>query len=184
MPGPRRRWSRPARNRKPPAFFPPSNGRSISWIRWPPGSATSYDVAGHTHQQRSLILPQRPYQILAERDPPGFQPYPQIRRYACGQNSQLQIGFTRDPFQRPHGTERRQDPREIQPGGSDAAGLRPHAAHRQEKRAGPRVVRTLAGLGTRRRFRSTTPGLVTRSTARPEGVQLDQRAFWKATTTP
>ncbi|HHI70269.1 MAG TPA: AAA family ATPase, partial [Rhodobacteraceae bacterium] len=29
-----------------------------------------------------------------------------------------------------------------------------------------------AGLGTRRRFRSTTPGLVTRSTARPEGVQL------------
>ncbi|MEM7597772.1 MAG: ATP-binding protein [Pseudomonadota bacterium] len=29
-----------------------------------------------------------------------------------------------------------------------------------------------AGLGTRRRFRSTTPGLVTRSTARAEGVQL------------
>ncbi len=28
------------------------------------------------------------------------------------------------------------------------------------------------GIGTRRRFRSTTPGLVTRSTARPEGVQL------------
>ena len=29
-----------------------------------------------------------------------------------------------------------------------------------------------SGIGTRRRFRSTTPGLVTRSTARPEGVQL------------
>ena len=29
-----------------------------------------------------------------------------------------------------------------------------------------------SGVGTRRRFRSTTPGLVTRSTARPEGVQL------------
>ena len=29
-----------------------------------------------------------------------------------------------------------------------------------------------AGLGTRRTFRSTTPGLVTRQTARPEGVQL------------
>ena len=28
------------------------------------------------------------------------------------------------------------------------------------------------GIGTRRRFRSTTPGLVTKSTARPEGVQL------------
>ncbi len=28
------------------------------------------------------------------------------------------------------------------------------------------------GVATRRRFRSTTPGLVTRSTARPEGVQL------------
>ncbi|ASP34271.1 MULTISPECIES: hypothetical protein [Stappiaceae] len=43
------------------------------------GSATSYEVAGHTHQQRSLILPQRPYQILAERDPPGFS---HIRKYA------------------------------------------------------------------------------------------------------
>lgn len=32
-----------------------------------------------------------------------------------------------------------------------------------------------AGLGTRRRFRSTTPGLVTRSTARSEGVQLVAR---------
>jgi energy-coupling factor transporter ATP-binding protein EcfA2 len=32
-----------------------------------------------------------------------------------------------------------------------------------------------AGLGTRRRFRSTTPGLVTRSTARPEGVRLLER---------
>ncbi len=32
-----------------------------------------------------------------------------------------------------------------------------------------------AGIGTRRRFRSTTPGLVTRSTARPEGVQLIAR---------
>ena len=32
-----------------------------------------------------------------------------------------------------------------------------------------------AGLGARRRVRSTTPGLVTRSTARPEGVQLSNR---------
>ncbi len=32
-----------------------------------------------------------------------------------------------------------------------------------------------AGLGTRRRFRSTTPGLATRSTARPEGVHLIER---------
>ncbi|TMV15629.1 AAA family ATPase [Arenibacterium halophilum] len=31
------------------------------------------------------------------------------------------------------------------------------------------------GIGTRRRFRSTTPGLVTRSTARPEGVRLLDR---------
>lgn len=31
------------------------------------------------------------------------------------------------------------------------------------------------GIGTRRRFRSTTPGLVTRSTARPEGVHLMER---------
>lgn len=31
------------------------------------------------------------------------------------------------------------------------------------------------GLGSRRKFRSTTPGLVTRSTARPEGVRLVER---------
>ena len=33
------------------------------------------------------------------------------------------------------------------------------------------------GLGTRRRFRSTTPGLVTQSTARPEGVHLIDRVL-------
>lgn len=32
-----------------------------------------------------------------------------------------------------------------------------------------------SGIGTRRRFRSTTPGMVTRSTARPEGVRLIER---------
>ena len=32
-----------------------------------------------------------------------------------------------------------------------------------------------SGVGTRRRFRSTTPGLVTRSTARPEGIRLLER---------
>jgi len=32
-----------------------------------------------------------------------------------------------------------------------------------------------SGIGTRRRFRSTTPGLVTKSTARPEGVHLIAR---------
>ncbi|WP_146348297.1 AAA family ATPase [Phaeobacter marinintestinus] len=32
-----------------------------------------------------------------------------------------------------------------------------------------------SGIGTRRRFRSTTPGLVTRQTVRPEGVQLIAR---------
>ena len=34
------------------------------------------------------------------------------------------------------------------------------------------AVEKSSGIGTRRRFRSTTPGLVTRSTARAEGVQL------------
>ena len=37
------------------------------------------------------------------------------------------------------------------------------------------VAEKSTGLGTRRRFRSTTPGLVTRSTARPEGVRLIER---------
>ncbi|GLQ33931.1 ATPase AAA [Amylibacter marinus] len=34
-----------------------------------------------------------------------------------------------------------------------------------------------SGIGTRRRFRSTTPGLVTRSTARPEGVHIANRVM-------
>ena len=39
--------------------------------------------------------------------------------------------------------------------------------------AGPRETRERsAGIGTRRRFRSTTPGLVTQRTARPDGVHL------------
>ena len=44
--------------------------------------------------------------------------------------------------------------------------------------AAKRDVRTderSPGIGTRRRFRSTTPGLVTRSTARPEGVRIIER---------
>jgi len=44
--------------------------------------------------------------------------------------------------------------------------------------AKPKEVQTperSAGVGTRRRFRSTTPGLVTRSTVRPEGVHLVER---------
>ncbi|MEP3048205.1 MAG: ATP-binding protein [Roseibium sp.] len=40
------------------------------------------------------------------------------------------------------------------------------------KRQLERKTERSSGLGTRRRFRSTTPGLVTRSTARPDGVQL------------
>jgi hypothetical protein len=36
----------------------------------------------------------------------------------------------------------------------------------------PEVAERSSGIGTRRRFRSTTPGLVTRSTARSEGVQI------------
>ena len=38
----------------------------------------------------------------------------------------------------------------------------------------PKTERS-SGTGTRRRFRSTTPGLVGRSTARPEGVRLLER---------
>ncbi len=34
-----------------------------------------------------------------------------------------------------------------------------------------------SGLGTRRRFRTTTPGLVTKSTARPEGVHIMNRVM-------
>jgi len=43
------------------------------------------------------------------------------------------------------------------------------------KQGGAAQAEKSSGVGTRRRFRSTTPGLVTRSTARPEGVHLIDR---------
>ncbi|MBG6160060.1 energy-coupling factor transporter ATP-binding protein EcfA2 [Labrenzia sp. EL_208] len=50
-----------------------------------------------------------------------------------------------------------------------------HTPRIAAKRDSGTVQERSPGLGTRRRFRSTTPGLVTRSTARPEGVQLSAR---------
>lgn len=47
----------------------------------------------------------------------------------------------------------------------------PRIAKAKEKQTSERS----SGVGTRRRFRSTTPGLVTRSSARPEGVHLIDR---------
>ncbi|MES0812227.1 hypothetical protein ABLO27_22250 [Roseibium sp. SCPC15] len=44
------------------------------------------DAAGHTDRQRSLILPQRPYQILEELDPPGFA---NIRKYAVSPKGKI-----------------------------------------------------------------------------------------------
>lgn len=47
-----------------------------------------------------------------------------------------------------------------------------HTPRFAKKQQPQRIEERSSGLGTRRRFRSTTPGLVTRSTARPDGVQL------------
>jgi energy-coupling factor transporter ATP-binding protein EcfA2 len=52
-----------------------------------------------------------------------------------------------------------------------------HTPRIARKTQADRVQERSSGLGTRRRFRSTTPGLVTRSTARPEGVQLSVRVL-------
>ena len=49
-----------------------------------------------------------------------------------------------------------------------------HAPRLGQAKARPAAERS-SGIGTRRRFRSTTPGLVTRSTARPDGVHLVER---------
>ena len=50
----------------------------------------------------------------------------------------------------------------------------PRLAKNQEVKSASTKERS-PGIGTRRRFRSTTPGLVTQSTARPEGVHLIAR---------
>ena len=49
-----------------------------------------------------------------------------------------------------------------------------HTPRIGEAKEAPAVEKS-SGIGTRRRFRTTTPGLVTRSTARTEGVQLKTR---------
>ncbi|MEO0980671.1 MAG: hypothetical protein AAFY05_10560 [Pseudomonadota bacterium] len=43
------------------------------------GGDGAQDAAGHTSRRRSLILPQRPYQVLEELNPAGFS---NIRKYA------------------------------------------------------------------------------------------------------
>ena len=50
----------------------------------------------------------------------------------------------------------------------------PRLAKKQAEASAPKKERS-SGIGTRRRFRSTTPGLVTQSTARPDGVHLINR---------
>lgn len=49
-----------------------------------------------------------------------------------------------------------------------------HAPRIADAKENP-VAEKSSGVGTRRRFRSTTPGLVTKRTARTEGVQLIAR---------
>lgn len=44
------------------------------------------EAAGHTHRQRSLILPQRPYQVLEELNPRGFA---NIRKYAVSPSGKI-----------------------------------------------------------------------------------------------
>lgn len=48
--------------------------------------ANPQDAAGHSQQQRSIILPQGPYQVLAERNPPGFS---NIRKYAVSPSGKI-----------------------------------------------------------------------------------------------
>ncbi|MCF6275319.1 MAG: hypothetical protein L3J05_06115, partial [Robiginitomaculum sp.] len=48
----------------------------------------------------------------------------------------------------------------------------PRLAKKSDTKAKPERS---SGIGTRRRFRSTTPGLVTKTTARPEGVHIGNR---------
>jgi len=61
----------------------------------------------------------------------------------------------------------------------DAAALMLEGFDHTPRIAKPKVVSASPerspGIGSRRRFRNTTPGLVTRSTARPEGVRLIDR---------
>lgn len=44
------------------------------------------DAAGHSNQHRSVILPQRPFQILAEQNPAGFS---NIRKYAVSPSGNI-----------------------------------------------------------------------------------------------
>ena len=52
-----------------------------------------------------------------------------------------------------------------------------HTPRLAKPAAAPRKAEKSAGLATRRRFRTTTPGLVTKSTARPEGVHIMTRVM-------
>jgi hypothetical protein len=48
--------------------------------------AETGDTTGATEVRRAIILPQRPYQVLEERDPPGFRG---VRKFVVGESGQI-----------------------------------------------------------------------------------------------
>jgi hypothetical protein len=65
--------------------------------------------------------------------------------------------------------------REKYPAATDLLTGFDHTPRLAKKQASAAPTERSPGIGTRRRFRSTTPGLVTKSTARPDGVHLIDR---------
>ena len=50
----------------------------------------SDDAPGHTKAEHSLILPERAYQVLRHRDPPGLR---RVKRFVVGENGQVLAGM-------------------------------------------------------------------------------------------
>ena len=67
-PGPSRRWKASGSRRRSPAGSAASSGEIFALD---PFSGRGVDT-GATRTERAIILPARPYQVLAERNPPGF----------------------------------------------------------------------------------------------------------------
>lgn len=142
---------------------------------------------GATRTERAVIPPQRPYQVLAEMNPPGFSA---VRKFVVATGHAFKaiveqglmvflsifvskklgdcVSLSADQMElRDADIDKHHGAALVMLQGLDhtprVAVARAEAAERSP------------GIGAARRFRSTTPGLVTRSTARPEGVHLIER---------
>ncbi len=147
---------------------------------------------GATRQDRMIILPEKPYQVLVEQNPRGLAGAAEVRRGGRrAVDSDVVIWGTPGALPRTPGYFQTENEGFMTT--RDTMELKEEVIRAQYEAAlgmvlgfdhAPRLAKALvtapvaersSGVGARPTFRSTVPGMATRSTARPGGVRLSER---------